>query len=251
MPTSIRGITRANLTAPKVQISLDLTNITEALETARVAVQAGADWIEVGTPLVLAEGLHAVRALRKEFPDHPLVVDLKTMDGGYLEAEMMGDAGADAVLVMGRAHDATIDRVVAAGEAFGMLVMGDDMGVADRVAECVRLERRGVGMVIHHIGFDHRNANPGLGLTPLTDLPEIVAATTVPVQAVGGLSIAQAVTCPGLGAPVVVFGAPLIIDGRAFTPASSDLLSVLTEACSAVHAEKIRYPAAAPEPARR
>jgi 3-hexulose-6-phosphate synthase len=248
--SSIRGVTRANLTVPRVQISLDLTNVTEALETARVAVEAGADWIEVGTPLVLAEGLHAVRALRREFPDHPLVVDLKTMDGGYLEAEMMGDAGADAVLVMGRAHDATIDRVVEAGEAFGMLVMGDDMGAADRVAECVRLEQLGVGMVIHHIGFDHRNAHPNLGLTPLTDLPGIVAATMVPVQAVGGLSMAQAVTCPGLGAPVVVFGAPLVIDGQAFTPASSDLLRVLTEACAAVHAQEIRYPAASPEPAR-
>jgi 3-hexulose-6-phosphate synthase len=240
--TAIRQLTRTNLTVPIVQISLDLTNIAEALETARVAVEAGADWIEVGTPLVLAEGLHGVRALRKEFPDHPLVVDLKTMDGGYLEAEMMGDAGADAVLVMGRAHDATIDRVVEAGAAFGMLVMGDDMGAADRVAECVRLEQRGVGMVIHHIGFDHRNANPSLGLTPLTDLAAIVAATTVPVQAVGGLSMAQAVSCPGLGAPVVVFGAPLVIDGQAFAPASSDLLRILTDACAAVHASVIRYP---------
>jgi 3-hexulose-6-phosphate synthase len=248
MPTSsIRGLTRANLIAPIVQISLDLTNVAEALETARVAVEAGADWIEVGTPLVLAEGLHAVRALRNEFPDHPLVVDLKTMDGGYLEAEMMGEAGADAVIVMGRAHDATIDRVVEAGEAFGMLVMGDDLGAIDRVAECVRLQQRGVGMVIHHIGFDHRNANPELGLTPLTELAAIVAATTVPVQAVGGLSMAQAVTCPGLGAPVVVFGAPLVIDGQAFAPASSDLLRVLTDACAAVHSQEIRYPEAAQE----
>lgn len=247
--SSIRGLTRESLTVPMVQISLDLTNIAEALDTARVAVEAGADWIEVGTPLVLAEGLHAVRALRKEFPDHPLVVDLKTMDGGYLEAEMMGDAGADAVLVMGRAHDATIDRVVEAGEAFGMLVMGDDMGASDRVAECARLEERGVGMVIHHVGFDHRNANPQLGLTPLTDLAAIVAAITVPVQAVGGLSIAQAVSCPGLGAPVVVFGAPLVIDGQAFSPASCDLLRVLTEACAAVHSQEIRYPGARAEAA--
>ncbi|WP_277877123.1 hypothetical protein [Kribbella rubisoli] len=43
------------------------------------------------------------------------------MDGTYLEAEMMGDAGADAVIVMGRAHDATIERL---GTEFGMLVMG-------------------------------------------------------------------------------------------------------------------------------
>ncbi|SFN85554.1 orotidine 5'-phosphate decarboxylase / HUMPS family protein [Mycetocola miduiensis] len=243
MPHSIRGLTRETLIRPLVQISLDLTNNDEALRTAAIAVEAGADWIEVGTPLVLAEGLHAVRALRKEFPNHPLIVDLKTMDGGYLEAEMMGDAGADAVIVMGRAHDATIDRVIEAGDRFGMLVMGDDLGTTDRVAEAVRLEKLGVGMVIHHIGYDHRNQHPELKLSPLTDLEAIVAATTVPVQAVGGLSIDQAVSCPGIGAPVVVFGAPLAIDGESFSAADGDLLGVLTDACSRVHAAPISYPA--------
>lgn len=240
----IRGLTRESLTAPLVQVSLDLTNIAEALQTATVAVEAGADWIEVGTPLILAEGLHAVRALRAEFPRHPLIVDLKTMDGGYLEAEMMGDAGADAVIVMGRAHDATVDAVVDAGERFGMLVMGDDMAAPDRVAECARLEALGVGMIVHHVGYDHRNAHPEQGLSPLTDLPAIVAATTVPVQAVGGLSIDQAVGCPALGAPVVVFGAPLAIAGDSFTAADGDLLAVLTEACARVHAAPIAYPGA-------
>ena len=49
---------------PIIQISLDLTNIDEALEVARAAVRAGVDWLEAGTPLILAEGLHGVRALR-------------------------------------------------------------------------------------------------------------------------------------------------------------------------------------------
>jgi 3-hexulose-6-phosphate synthase len=238
--TSIRGLSRSNLHRPIVQVSLDLTSNADALATAAIAVEAGADWIEVGTPLVLAEGLHAVRALRKEFPEHPLIVDLKTMDGGYLEAQMMGDAGADAVIVMGRAHDATIERVIDAGAAFGMLVMGDDLGADDRVAEAVRLERLGIGLVIHHIGFDHRAKH--LGLTPLTDLSAIVSSVTVPVQAVGGLSLDQAISCPGLGAPVVVFGAPLAIDGESFAAAGGDLLQILTEACARVHAAGIRYP---------
>jgi 3-keto-L-gulonate-6-phosphate decarboxylase len=37
------------------------------------------------------------------------------MDGGYLEAEMMAKAGADFVVVMGRAHEATLRRVIQAG----------------------------------------------------------------------------------------------------------------------------------------
>ena len=70
---------------PLVQISLDLTSINETLETAEMALRAGDDWLEAGTPLILAEGLHGVRALRERFPKTPIVADLKTMDGGCLE----------------------------------------------------------------------------------------------------------------------------------------------------------------------
>lgn len=71
---------------PKVQISLDLTEIPEALEMAEKAVRAGVDWLEVGTPLILAEGMRGVQELRRRYPNTPIVADLKTMDGGYLEA---------------------------------------------------------------------------------------------------------------------------------------------------------------------
>ena len=38
---------------PLVQISLDLTNLADALEMAEIAVSAGVDWLEAGTPLLL------------------------------------------------------------------------------------------------------------------------------------------------------------------------------------------------------
>jgi 3-hexulose-6-phosphate synthase/6-phospho-3-hexuloisomerase len=75
-----------------VQISLDVTEISEALDTARMALRAGVDWLEAGTPLIIAEGMNGVRALRSEFPGVPIVADLKTMDGGWLEAELMAKA---------------------------------------------------------------------------------------------------------------------------------------------------------------
>ncbi|MEM9659748.1 MAG: orotidine 5'-phosphate decarboxylase / HUMPS family protein, partial [Planctomycetota bacterium] len=48
-----------------VQISLDLTDIDESLELAEEAIDAGVDWLEAGTPLIIAEGMHGVRALRQ------------------------------------------------------------------------------------------------------------------------------------------------------------------------------------------
>ena len=86
--------TRLALDKAIVQISLDLTSLDEALETAAMAVAAGVDWLEAGTPLLLARGCARSKALRRRFPDVPIVADLKTMDGGYLEAEMMAQAGA-------------------------------------------------------------------------------------------------------------------------------------------------------------
>ncbi|MDQ3930954.1 MAG: orotidine 5'-phosphate decarboxylase, partial [Chloroflexota bacterium] len=110
---------------PVVQLSLDLTSIDEALHVAEIGVRAGVDWLEAGTPLILAEGLRAVQALHERFPDKPVVADLKTMDGGYLEAEMMARAGASMVVVMGVAHPATIRAVVRAARDYGIKVMGD------------------------------------------------------------------------------------------------------------------------------
>ncbi|HYF48299.1 MAG TPA: orotidine 5'-phosphate decarboxylase / HUMPS family protein [Planctomycetota bacterium] len=233
-----------------VQISLDITNIPEALDTARMAVEAGVDWLEAGTPLIIAEGMNGVRALRKEFPKHPIVADLKTMDGGYLEAEMMAKAGATHVVVMERAHPETIKVVVKAGKDHGVAVMGDNLGAPDMVAAAKRLEDLGCDFIIHHIGYDERRgivAAGGRCPSPLDQLKEIVKACSVPVQAVGGLSVEQAMRTPEYGAPLVVLGAPLTIDADAFKTAGGDLKSKLKMICDKVHA----YGNVGPEPRKK
>jgi len=224
---------------PIVQISLDLTSIEEALETAELALRAGVDWLEAGTPLILAEGLHGVRALREKFPDTPIVADLKTMDGGYLEAEMMARAGATQVVVMARAHEETIKCVVQAGKDFGCEVMGDNLGCPDMVAGARLLEDLGCDFIVHHIGYDERRGIAARGErmpNPLDQLREVVEAVEIPVQAVGGLTLEQAVQCPEYGAPLVVLGAPLTIDADAFKTADGDLEGSLRLICEKVHA---------------
>lgn len=222
-----------------MQLSLDLTDLSEALQTADLAVQAGVDWLEVGTPLIIAEGMRAVRELRARYPEIPIVADLKTMDGGWLEAEIMAKAGASMVVVMGQAHAETVELVVKAGSDFGVKVMGDNMAIADPVEGAKRLEELGCDYVIHHVGFDMRTLRRERGLiapTPLDRLREVVEAVSVPVQAVGGLTLEQAIDTPGYGAPLVVIGAPLAIDVHAFRTASSDIGGILRLICEKVHA---------------
>ncbi|WP_119080638.1 orotidine 5'-phosphate decarboxylase / HUMPS family protein [Chitinophaga alhagiae] len=224
---------------PIVQISLDLTNIDEALETAALAMRAGVDWLEAGTPLILAEGLHGVRKLREAFPGVPIVADLKTMDGGYLEVEMMAKAGATHVVVMARAHEETVLCAVKAGRDFGVQVMGDNLGCPDMVEGARQLEALGCDYVIHHIGYDERRgiaARSHRMPSPLDQLRQVVAAVKVPVQAVGGLSLEQAIRCPEYGAPLVVLGAPLTIDADAFKTADGNLEASLKLICDKIHA---------------
>jgi 3-hexulose-6-phosphate synthase len=226
---------------PVVQISLDLIDLQEALDTAALAVRAGVDWLEVGTPLIIAEGMRGIRELRARFPKTPLVADLKITDGGWLEAEMAIKAGANMVVVMGQAHEETIELVARAGRDFGAKVMGDNMNMADPVKGAQLMESLGCDYVIHHIGYDMRTVRRQRGLpapTPLDRLREVVDAVSVPVQAVGGLTIQQAIDTPTYGAPLVVIGAPLAIDAHAFRSAEGDLEGTLRLICQHVHASE-------------
>ncbi len=227
---------------PVVQISLDLTSVAEALDHARKAVRAGVDWLEAGTPLILAEGLRAVKVLRQEFPTRPIVADLKTMDGGYLEAEMMAKAGANYVVVMARAHPATVQAVVKAGKDYGVKVMGDDLGCPDKAAAARALEDLGVDFIVHHVGYDERRdpkviaAHAGRAPSPLDELRKVVNAVHIPVQAVGGLSVAEVMKLPEYGVFHLVLGAPLTVDADAFKSPAHDLEGLLREIIARLNA---------------
>jgi 3-hexulose-6-phosphate synthase len=206
---------------PIVQISIDVTTLEEAMALARASARAGADWLEAGTPLILAEGLRGVQAFRAEFPGVPIVADLKTMDGAGLEAEMMFKAGATMTVVMGQAHDASIVEQVKMAKRYGGKVMADMMLCPDKPARARRAQELGVDYIIVHTGYDERNMVRGV--SPLDDLPAVLAAVDIPVQAVGGLSVDEAIRTLELGAQIVVFGAPLVISGTEFKAADPNL----------------------------
>ena len=69
----------------------------------------------------------------------------------------------------------------------------------------------------------------------LKAVEQIAAAVNVPVQAVGGLTLEQAVRTPEFGAPLVVIGAPLAVDADAFRTADGNLEGTLRIICDRVH----------------
>jgi 3-hexulose-6-phosphate synthase/6-phospho-3-hexuloisomerase len=68
-----------------LQVALDLLELKRALQIAQESVDGGADWIEVGTPLIKSEGMQAVRLLRDQFPHITIIADMKVADTGAIE----------------------------------------------------------------------------------------------------------------------------------------------------------------------
>ena len=112
-------------------------------------------------------------------------------------------------------------------QRLGGKVMCDVMLCADKPGRAREAQDMGVDVIIVHTGFDERNMIPGL--SPLDDLPPILDAVDIPVQAVGGLSVEQAIETLDMGAEIVVFGAPLVIASDAFTAATDDFEGLLRE----------------------
>jgi hypothetical protein len=120
-----RELSESNCT---VQISLDVSTVDEALRLAGyphsgwMAVRAGVDWLEAGTGLLFLRGIEAIRALRRHYPEHPIVADMKVADGGYYFAEMVAEAGATHLDVLANAHRATLLGAVQAAAELDLTI---------------------------------------------------------------------------------------------------------------------------------
>jgi 3-hexulose-6-phosphate synthase/6-phospho-3-hexuloisomerase len=190
------------LDRPVLQVALDFENLSRALLAAREAVEGGADWVEAGTPLVKSEGLDAVRELKKAFPDHRIVADLKVMDTGAFEVEIAAKAGADLVTILGASDDDTIADGVRGGELYGAEVVVDLLGVPDPVARARRAAELGAAAVCWHVGIDMQMQ----GRTPFAVLEELAKAVSVPVAVAGGLTSESVAAAVRAGAQILIVG---------------------------------------------
>jgi 3-hexulose-6-phosphate synthase/6-phospho-3-hexuloisomerase len=197
---------------PTVQVSLDVETIGEARALSEIALEAGVDWLEAGTPLLFCEGFASLRALRAAFPETPLVADMKVVDGGYYFGRLVASHGATHLDVMASAHEATLRGAGRAAREFGITTLGDLMLCADIVAGARLVEACGMQYAMLHLGYEHRHANTHL--SPLDGLDAVREAVSIPIQVVGGLSPEQAYEAVRRGADSVVIGGPILPGDR-------------------------------------
>ncbi len=105
------------MSKPLLQIALDQTELSTALDVAS-NVESYVDIIEVGTILAFGAGINGVKTLRERHPNHILVYDLKTTDGGAILAKMAFSAGANWLTVSAAAHIATIEACKKVADTF-------------------------------------------------------------------------------------------------------------------------------------
>jgi 3-hexulose-6-phosphate synthase/6-phospho-3-hexuloisomerase len=195
------------LSIPPVQIALDLIDLPRAIQIAEEAVRGGVTWIEAGTPLIKAEGMEAVRALREKFPDLTIIADMKTMDAGAIEVEIAAKAGANIVLILGVSPDSMISEAVLAGRKYGVKIGTDLIATNDPVKRAVELEKLGVDIINIHVGLDQQV----LGMDPI-DLVQKVSQACSPdilIAAAGGLNSETAVRAYEAGADIIIAGGSL------------------------------------------
>jgi 3-hexulose-6-phosphate synthase len=185
----------------KLQVAMDVLTTADALALAG-KVAEHVDIIELGTPLIKAEGMRAVTAIKEAHPDKTVFADLKTMDAGELEADIAFTAGADLVTVLGTAGDSTIVGAVKAATKHGKGVVVDLIGVADKAARAKQVTALGAEFVEMHAGLDEQAEE---GFTFDTLLSE-GADSGVAFSVAGGVSIATIEAVQKAGASVAVAG---------------------------------------------
>ncbi len=193
------------MSGPILQAALDLTELKRAVQIGKEAVAGGADWIEVGTPLIKSEGMNAVRTLKSVFPDNTIVADMKIADTGTLEVEMAAKAGADIVCVLASSDNSVIEEAVRAGNLYGVKIAADLLNVPNPLERSLELEKTGVDILIAHVGIDQQMK----GMDALSLLKEISGKVSLPIGAAGGLDAVSAGEAVKAGASILLVGSSI------------------------------------------
>lgn len=139
----------------ELQLALDLVDIPGAKQVV-AEVADHIDIVEIGTPVVINEGLRAVKEIKEAFPSLRVLADLKIMDAGGYEVMKASEAGADIVTVLGVSDDSTIRGAVEEARKQNKKIMVDMINVKDIEGRAQEIDALGVDYICVHSGYDHQ-----------------------------------------------------------------------------------------------
>ncbi|PLT31442.1 3-hexulose-6-phosphate synthase [Peribacillus deserti] len=137
----------------ELQLALDLVNIPQAIELVK-EVEEHIDIVEIGTPVVINEGLRAVKEMKEAFPSLKVLADLKIMDAAGYEVMKASEAGADIITILGAAEDMSIKGAVEEAKKQGKKILVDMIAVKDLETRAQEVDAFGVDYICVHTGYD-------------------------------------------------------------------------------------------------
>jgi 3-hexulose-6-phosphate synthase len=189
----------------KLQLALDTPELAHELELAS-KVAAYVDLIEAGTPLLIREGIRAVRELRRRHRGRPIVADIKVIDAGEPIAELAFAAGASVVTVLGCASDEVIERVVRSAKRYDGQVMADSLSVTNIPERSRQLSGLGVSsLCINRRGFKRAKTRE----ERISQIAELIDKIDLPVYLAGGIDVTELTLLRELPLAGVIVGAAI------------------------------------------
>lgn len=192
---------------PRVQVALDVISIEGATRLAAAALDAGADQLEIGKPLIEFLGLQGASSVIQRFPGVRFELDLMIMAAAAGFVDAAADMGAHGVTVTALVPWVTIEDAITRGRERGVRVCVDLFNVSDPLDIARRAERAGAGAVMVHVGVDQRRHDPHY--SQLDELRQVTASVSIPV-AYATYDVDEAVAAVAAGAAEIVQGTPLI-----------------------------------------
>ena len=165
----------------ELQLAIDLLNKDDAAELAN-KVKDYVDIVEIGTPIVINEGLPAVQHLNDNIDSVKVLADLKIMDAADYEVSQAVKFGADIVTILGVAEDASIKAAVDEAHKHGKQLLVDMIAVQDLEKRAKELDDLGADYIAVHTGYDLQAE----GQSPLESLRKVKSVISNSKVAVAG-----------------------------------------------------------------
>lgn len=189
----------------KLQIAVDIAD-TEKVMWIASKIHDVIDIYEVGTPVIMKEGMAPVRALKKKYPGLCVLADTKIMDGGGIECADACEAGADIVTVLAVSDNSTVREVSETARKYNRKVMADLICVENIETRAKELLDIGVDLIGIHTGVDMQKK----GKSPLQELSLLARKIDSNLLTVaGGVKINTVNRYAALNPGVIIAGSAL------------------------------------------
>ena len=162
----------------KLQISYDFTKLPEAIEIAKKTASF-ANIIEIGTPLIIAQGINAIYEFKKHFPDKILLVDTKIVDRVNDIIPLIAKTKAEYITVLYGTSNQVIQKTTHLAHSLNIKVVLDlidteTMGQAALDAKALNIDHL-LFHCPHDLGKTYENIEKWESVRGNTDLPIFIS----------------------------------------------------------------------------